>query len=77
MSIASDRPYERFWGLETLEITPQAIRSERLDAGAPILIDHNSSDLVGVLTAGRSPATAARVGRLLDLGRGQEFSPTW
>jgi HK97 family phage major capsid protein len=49
MSIASEREYERWWGIEILEVTRQAIRAERLEAGAPILVDHSARDHVGVI----------------------------
>lgn len=49
MSIASERPYERYWGIETLDVSKTAMRTERLDNGAPILVDHTGRDVVGVI----------------------------
>lgn len=49
MSIASDRPYERWFGIEILDMSSKSIRAERLNNGAPILVDHNGADLVGVI----------------------------
>lgn len=49
LSIASDQPYERWWGVEILDINAAAIRDERLKQGAPLLVDHVTSDLVGVV----------------------------
>lgn len=49
LSIASDQPYERWWGVEILDITSAAIRDERLKQGAPLLVGHDTSDQVGVV----------------------------
>lgn len=49
LSIASTAPYERWWGVETLEINPAAINDERLRAGAPLLVNHDVADHVGVI----------------------------
>lgn len=49
LSIASEAPYERWWGKEILEIGSQAIRDERLLKGAPLLVGHDTSDQIGVV----------------------------
>jgi HK97 family phage major capsid protein len=48
LSIASDAPYERWFGIEILDMNKKSIRTERLDAGFAILVGHDTSDQVGV-----------------------------
>ena len=48
-SIASERPYQRWWGTEILDHKKESIRTERLDAGANFLVGHDTSDVVGVV----------------------------
>lgn len=48
-SIASERPYERWWGVEILDHGKKSIRTERLDEGANFLVGHDTSDVVGVV----------------------------
>ncbi len=49
LSIASEEPYQRWWGNEILDIGSQSIRDERLLMGAPLLVGHDTSDQVGVV----------------------------
>lgn len=49
LSIASDAPYERWWGTEILDMRPESIRQTRLRSGAPLLVGHDSADQVGVM----------------------------
>lgn len=49
LAFASETPYERYWGVEILDITPQAMRQSRLRTGANLLVDHDSRDVVGVI----------------------------
>lgn len=49
LAFATEAPYQRYWGVEILEITPQAMRQERLRAGANLLVDHDTRDVVGVV----------------------------
>ena len=49
LSISSERPYERWWGIEVLDHDAGSIRTERLESGAPILVDHDRTDQVGVV----------------------------
>lgn len=68
MSIASEEPYERWWGIEILDMGKQSIRDQRLKMGAPLLVGHDTSDQVGVVedfevTSGRKLRVLARFGR--------------
>ncbi len=49
LSIASDRPYERWWGVEVLDVKSSSIRDERLKSGAALLVGHDPDDQVGVV----------------------------
>jgi HK97 family phage major capsid protein len=49
ISIASDAPYERWWGIEVLNMSPSSIRDDRLRAGAPLLVEHDTADQIGVI----------------------------
>lgn len=47
IAFASDLPYERWWGIEILDCSPEAVRLDRLNDGAAILFNHNWNDLRG------------------------------
>lgn len=49
LSIASEEPYDRWWGTEVLDMNATSIRDQRLRAGAPLLVGHDTSDQVGVV----------------------------
>jgi HK97 family phage major capsid protein/HK97 family phage prohead protease len=49
LAFASETPYERYWGVEILDINPSAMRQGRLRSGANLLVDHDSRDVVGVI----------------------------
>mgnify|MGYP000889993010 CR=1 FL=1 len=52
VAFASDLPYERWWGIEVLECTPEAVRLDRLNDGAPILYNHDKDELRGTHVKG-------------------------
>ena len=49
LSFASELPYERWWGIEILDVAPTAMRLGRLSNGGPLLMDHDARDQVGVI----------------------------
>ena len=68
LSIASQRPYERWWGIEILDHKKESIRDERLRAGAALLVGHDPDDQVGVvekfeITSEKKLRILARFGR--------------
>jgi hypothetical protein len=68
LSIASEAPYDRWWGTEVLSVTKDAIRDERLRKGAPLLVGHDTRQQVGVvesfeITADKKLRILARFGR--------------
>lgn len=70
LAFSSEQPYERWWGVEILDHSPQSIRLGRLSSSGPLLMDHDARDHVGVIESVRIDAD--RVGRaLVRFGRSQ------
>jgi len=61
LAFASETPYERWWGVEILDLGQPSVRLGRLTAGGPLLMDHDSRDHVGVIESVQIGAD--RVGR--------------
>ena len=49
LAFASETPYERYWGVEILDLGQPSVRLGRLTAGGPLLMDHDSRDHIGVI----------------------------
>lgn len=49
LTFSSEEPYERWWGTEVLDHRSASVRLGRLNAGAALLMDHDSRDQVGVI----------------------------
>ena len=47
LSFSSDVPVERWFGMEVLDHSPESVDLERLNDGAPLLMDHNINDQIG------------------------------
>ncbi len=76
LAFASETPYERYWGIEILDITPTAMRQGRLRSGANLLIDHDSRDVVGVIES--VEVGADRVARAtVRFGRSARAEEVW
>lgn len=58
MAFASQQPYERWWGIEVLQVDDNAVRLHRLNDGAPVLFNHDWDDLRGVHVPGSVRADA-------------------
>ncbi len=70
LAFSSEQPYERWWGVEILDHSPQSVRLGRLSSGGPLLMDHDARDHVGVIESVRIDAD--RVGRaVVRFGRSQ------
>lgn len=65
LAFSSETPYERWWGVEILDHSPQSIRLGRLTSGGPLLTDHENSieNQVGVIES--VEIGADRVGRAI------------
>lgn len=76
LAFSSETPYERWWGVEILDHSPQSIRLGRLTAGGPLLMDHDSRDHVGVIESVQIGAD--RVGRaVVRFGRSARAEEVW
>jgi HK97 family phage major capsid protein/HK97 family phage prohead protease len=51
LSFSSELPVERWFGMEVLEHSREAVNLERLNNGAPLLFNHNMDEIVGVVEA--------------------------
>ncbi len=49
VAFSSEAPVERGWGTEVLDHAPASIRSERLQDGAPLLLEHDPEKHIGVI----------------------------
>lgn len=49
LAFASDKPVDQWFGPLSLSISRKAMRPTRLESGAPLLMDHNPADHVGVV----------------------------
>lgn len=49
LAFASEMPYQRWWGTEILDVKPESMRLARIRDGAPLLVDHDPADHVGVV----------------------------
>jgi HK97 family phage major capsid protein len=49
LAFASETPVERFYGQEVLDCSARSMRSSRLNSAAPLLLDHNMTDQIGVV----------------------------
>ena len=68
LSIASEEPYERWWGVEVLDCRKGSIRDARLKSGMAVLVGHDADKQVGVveayeITPGGKLRVKARFGR--------------
>lgn len=75
LSIASEQPYERWWGVEILAISDEAINAERLKAGAALLVNHDASDHVGIVDDYQITGGKLRV--QARFGRGARADEVW
>jgi len=62
LSFSSEEPVERFFGAEILDHNPKSVRLGRLRDGGPLLMDHNTTDQIGVVD---NVSIADRKGRAL------------
>jgi len=73
LSFSSEEPYERYWGVEILDHGAGSVLLDRLEDGAPLLVDHRTGDQVGVVE--KAFIGGDRKGRaVVRFGRGQRAS---
>ena len=76
LAFASETPYERWWGVEILDVTATSMRQGRLRSGANLLMDHDSRDVVGVVES--VEIGADRVARaVVRFGRSARAEEVW
>jgi len=68
LSFSSEAPVERWFGTEILDHAPGAMRTDRIKAGGPLLLDHDSTAQIGVIedvavTADRKGRAIVRFGK--------------
>lgn len=51
LAFSSEEPYERWFGTEILDHSPDSVRLDRLNGGAALLVNHNADDQVGVVVS--------------------------
>jgi len=74
LSMSSDMPVERWFGMEVLSHDPSHVDLGRLNEGAPLLMDHNTSDQIGrVETAMVDGKRGQAVVRFSKSARGSEI----
>ena len=76
LAFASELPYERWWGIEILDVTATSMRQSRLRSGANLLMDHDHKDVVGVIES--VEIGADRVGRaVVRFGKSARAEEVW
>lgn len=76
LAFASETPYERWWGVEILDVTATSMRQGRLRSGANLLCDHDHKDVVGVIES--VDIGADRVGRaVVRFGKSARAEEVW
>lgn len=75
LAFATEAPYERWYGYEILDCTAASVDLSRLIASGPLLMDHNTSDQIGVIESVRvDPDRICRaIVRFSQSVRGQEI----
>lgn len=75
IAFSSEEPYERYFGTEVLSHDPQSMKLDRLNNGAAVLVNHDTSDQVGVVDSARldDDKRGRAVIRFSQSARGQEI----
>ena len=63
LAFSSEEPVERSFGIEILDHSPSSVDLTRMLSGAPLLVDHDATDQVGVVE--RVSIDQDRVGRVV------------
>ena len=72
LAFASDQPIEHWFGMLSLSMDGKAMRTDRLDNGAAVLMDHDRRDVVGVVESHNTSKGVARA--VVRFGEGQRAS---
>ena len=63
VAFSSEAPYMRWFGEEVLDHSPGSVRLERMNGAAPVLVNHDPDDQVGVVEEGTARIDGDRRGR--------------
>lgn len=63
IAFSSDAPVDRYFYTEILDHSPGAARLERLNSGAPLLVEHDRTQQIGVIVEGSATIDADGKGR--------------
>lgn len=70
MSMSSEEPVERWWGVEILDHTRDAINLDFMESGnAPVLLDHDSRQQIGVIESVSLKGKARRLRATVRFGK--------
>ncbi len=69
LSFASEQPVDRWYGREILDVSPESCDLARLRNGGAVLMDHNWSDQVGVVTEVKVDAAAKKARATVKFSR--------
>jgi HK97 family phage major capsid protein len=76
LAFSSEAPVDRWFGEEVLSHAPGAINGERLDGGAPLLLQHDHDEQIGVVESWTIGAD--QIGRaVVRFGKGREAEEVW
>ena len=53
IAFSSEEPYERWFGVEILDHSSKSVDMDRITNAAPLLLDHDRQDQIGVVTSAR------------------------
>jgi len=76
LSFSSETPVERYFGSEVLDHSPASVRLDRLNSGAPLLLNHDTADQIGVVESATIDAKTRKgraVVRFSKSGAGEEI----
>jgi len=65
LAFSSEEPYERWFGYEILDHSPDSVDLSRLNNSAPILSDHDHRTQIGVVVPGTAKVESDKKGRLM------------
>ena len=78
MSVSSELPVERYNGMEVLDHSERSIDMEFLNSGrAPLLLDHDPSQQIGVIESVELDAAARRLRATVRFGKGERASEVY
>ena len=76
LAFSSEAEIQRWWGLEVLDHSPGAVVMDRLQNGAPLLLNHDTDHQIGVIES--VSIDADRRGRaVVRFGRGERAGEIW